>query len=225
METLGLCKPASSILLISVAGALYHFLAGSFRGIIWWSLVGLFGTGVFQALCFGGLEPIAWTLMLIPVLIVCFFLAVALFASSMRIDNIMSVPCRTCNSKPCGCKPTPRPGCVRPAPCRCSTCSANGFANATEGFANAPNRCPLGACECPRCGGSGEMCPYCPGAPQMEGFADCGCNECKCIGGSCPGCDKGGCLDCGGAGCAYCAYANTVVSGTRFDESADAYYE
>ena len=56
-------------------------------------MVGLLGTAIFQAMCFGGLEPVAWVLMLMPVLVVCFFLAVALFASRLRINNVMSVPC------------------------------------------------------------------------------------------------------------------------------------
>jgi uncharacterized membrane protein len=90
-----LCKPASAILLISVAGIIYHVLAGDLHSIVWWIIVGLCGTGVFQGLCYGGLEPIAWVLMFIPVLIVCFFLAVALFASRMRIENVMKVPCRS----------------------------------------------------------------------------------------------------------------------------------
>ena len=88
-----LCKPASTILIISVAGILYHFLTGRITVMIWWLLVGIFGAGVFQTLCNGGLEPIAWTLMLIPVLIVCFFLAVAIFSSSVRINTQRKVSC------------------------------------------------------------------------------------------------------------------------------------
>ena len=91
MDTL--CKPATAICLISVAGILYHFLTGRLSVMIWWALVGIFGTGVFQALCVGGLEPIAWTLMLIPVLVVCFFFAIALFSSSLRIDNVREQEC------------------------------------------------------------------------------------------------------------------------------------
>lgn len=88
-----LCKPSTAILLVSVAGVLYHLLVGEASTMVWWLLVGVFGTGVFQALCMGGLETVAWVLMLIPVLVVCFFLAVALFASKMRIENIRKVPC------------------------------------------------------------------------------------------------------------------------------------
>jgi hypothetical protein len=88
-----LCKPATTILLVAVAGVIYHLLAADYSGIVWWTIVGILGTGVFQSLCYGGIEPIAWLVMSIPILIVCFFLAVALFASSMRIENIRKVPC------------------------------------------------------------------------------------------------------------------------------------
>jgi len=97
-----LCQPASIILLVSVAGILYHFLTLDFLGILYWVSVGVVGTGVFQALCHVGYEPIAWILMAIPVLVVCFFLAVALFASSMRIGNIRKVPCNRCGNPGCG---------------------------------------------------------------------------------------------------------------------------
>lgn len=99
MESFGLCKASTAILLVATAGAIYHLLAGSFYTVIWWLVVGGLGTGVFQALCYGGLEPVAWVLMLIPVLIVCFFLAVALFASRMRIENIMKLPCDRCGHR------------------------------------------------------------------------------------------------------------------------------
>lgn len=91
-----LCQPSTAILLLSIAGTLYHLFTGRYHATLWWILIGIGGTATFQALCFGGLEPVAWVLMMIPVLIVCFFLAVALFASRMRIDNIMSVPCDRC---------------------------------------------------------------------------------------------------------------------------------
>jgi len=103
MDLLGfkLCQPSMTILLISAAGVIYHLLVQDNEGMLWWLLVGVFGTGVFQALCFGGLEPIAWTLMLIPVLVVCFFLAVALFASKVRIHNVQKhCPTPTCTKKP-----------------------------------------------------------------------------------------------------------------------------
>ena len=89
-----LCQPSLAILLIAVAGVLYHLVVGAGAAAMWWLAVGAVGTAVFQALCYGGLDALAWVLMLIPVLIVCFFLAVALFASSMRIQNVEKVPCR-----------------------------------------------------------------------------------------------------------------------------------
>ena len=94
MMDLGLCQPSTAILLVSAAGAIYNLLVVNMHAVMMWALIGVFGTGIFQALCFGGLEPLAWVLMLIPVLIVCFFLAVALFASRMRINNFMRLPCR-----------------------------------------------------------------------------------------------------------------------------------
>lgn len=108
MDALGLCKPATLILLIASAGAIYHLVVGQFTVVLWWLVVGILGTGLFQGLCFGNLEPIAWVIMLIPVLIVCFFLAVALFASRMRIENIMKLPCNRCGGDcpgPCRRKP------------------------------------------------------------------------------------------------------------------------
>jgi hypothetical protein len=122
-----LCKPALAILLVSIAGGIYHLIMGDFYGIIWWLMVGLLGTGVFQGLCYGNLEPVAWVLMGIPVLIVCFFLAVALFASSMRINNVRKVPCDGCNKpkEECGGCPRPakKPHCNKPRPCACNSCS------------------------------------------------------------------------------------------------------
>jgi hypothetical protein len=99
MDKLGFCQASSAILLVSVAGVIYHAAVGAYHTMLWWIVVGVFGTGVFQALCFGGLEPLAWVIMMIPVLIVCFFLAVALFASRMRIENIMAVPCGRCSQR------------------------------------------------------------------------------------------------------------------------------
>jgi len=90
-----LCKPSLIILLVATAGVLYHFGVGDFHGMIWWLTVGVAGTGVFQGLCMGGLEPVGWILMALPVLVVCFFLAVALFASSMRIDTVRCNRCET----------------------------------------------------------------------------------------------------------------------------------
>lgn len=117
---IGLCQPSTAILLVGLAGAIYHLFVGNMHAVVWWTLVGLGGTGIFQALCYGGLEPVAWVLMSIPVLIVCFFLAVALFASRMRIDNVMSVPCDRCGrpKRHCGCH-RPKPRCSRCAPSPC----------------------------------------------------------------------------------------------------------
>ena len=125
MESIGLCKPSSAILLVGIAGMLYHLVVGNIHAMIWWLVVGAIGTGVFQALCHGGLEPVAWVLMSIPVLIVCFFLAVALFASKMRIENIRKVPCDGCgrpkHEDPC---PRPKkPHCNKPRPCHCDSCN------------------------------------------------------------------------------------------------------
>lgn len=121
MDSLGLCKASSVILLVSAAGAIYHVLAGSFHAVLWWLVVGVFGTGVFQGLCYGGLEPVAWVLMLLPVLVVCFFLAVALFASRMRIENIMKLPCDRCGHRHEGScsRPPRRPYCNKPRVCGC----------------------------------------------------------------------------------------------------------
>ena len=230
----GLCQPATAILLISVAGVLYHILATNTGSVIWWLLVGIFGTGIFQALCYGGLEPVAWVLMSLPVLVVCFFLAVALFASRMRIENVMSVPCDRCQrpKRDCGCHPRPvPPPCGSPGRGHCT----EGFANTTNNipmcgcnkpncpYCNRGNQCPYGRCDCPRCGGDGAVCPYCPGAvslavapdqPVTEGFqSGCAQNACMCMGGSCYGaCQRGGALNCGGAGCPNCTYQNRVVS-------------
>jgi len=123
---LGLCQPSTAILLVGVAGTLYHMLAGDYRGMLWWVMVGVFGTGIFQALCYGGLEPVAWVLMSIPVLIVCFFLAVALFASRMRIENVREVPCDRCrkhhrHGDPCE-QPRPCNSCGDRKKKECASC-------------------------------------------------------------------------------------------------------
>lgn len=122
MDSISLCKPSIAILLVAVAGTLYHLLAGDLHAMVWWLLVGIFGTGVFQSLCYGGLEPIAWVLMAIPVLIVCFFLAVALFASRMRINNVRQVPCDRCGQPRHDQHHSCRPRCNRPRPCACDSC-------------------------------------------------------------------------------------------------------
>lgn len=122
---LKLCKPASIILLVSVAGIIYHLLAGDFMGVLYWVSVAILGTGVFQILCHVGFEPIAWIFMAIPVLLVCFFLAVALLASSMRINNVRKVPCG-CQKKECdrGCQKK-EPRCNKTRSCDCSQNDCN----------------------------------------------------------------------------------------------------
>jgi hypothetical protein len=135
----GLCQPSMAILLISIAGVIYHIAMGDFYAVTWWTVAGLAGTGVFQALCFGGLEPIAWVLMSIPLLIVCFFLAVALFASRMRINNIMSVPCDRKQPGSCGSNPAPKPRCNRTRcnacnGCGCSMCLSHGVTTENTGL-------------------------------------------------------------------------------------------
>lgn len=122
---LKLCKPASIILLVSVAGIIYHLLAGDFMGVLYWVSVAILGTGVFQILCHVGFEPIAWIFMAIPVLLVCFFLAVALLASSMRINNVRKVPCG-CQKKECdsGCQKK-EPRCNKTRSCACSQNDCN----------------------------------------------------------------------------------------------------
>jgi hypothetical protein len=82
-----LCKPANLILLISIGGTLYHLLFLDIHTAMWWVAVGILGVATFQGLCYSGVETLAWLIMLIPVLLLCFFLAVALLASSMRIRN------------------------------------------------------------------------------------------------------------------------------------------
>ncbi len=142
-----LCQPSLAILLVSIAGALYHLLAGAGGGLMWWLAVGVVGTATFQALCYGGLESVAWVLMLIPVLLVCFFLAVALFASSMRIQNVEKVPCGRCgHPKPCGCerKPTPPP---------CGSCSSD-----RDGCGDSCHK-RRERSDCQYCHGGG--CPHC----------------------------------------------------------------
>ena len=193
---MGLCQPATAILLVSVAGILYHLVTGSLGAVIWWIMVGLFGTGVFQLLCHGGLEPVAWVLMSIPVLIVCFFLAIALFAARMRIETVREVPADQCKEKK-----KDHGGCHKPAhkKPRCNRSPCNG---------------------CPSClwGGGG------PGIDDaasegVENFTNagkrtCGSQACGCIGGPCPDCGRPGqppYNDCGGSGCPYCAYAANVA--------------
>jgi hypothetical protein len=121
---IGLCQPSTAILLVSIAGVLYHLIMRDYHSILWWGAVGVFGTGIFQALCFGGLEPVAWVLMFIPVIIVCFFMAIALFASRMRIQNVMSLPCDSCGRprRQCSCNER-KPRCNKT---RCDHCNGCG---------------------------------------------------------------------------------------------------
>jgi hypothetical protein len=72
---------------------MYNLLVGEYSSVLWWILVGILGPSVFQLLCYGGLGPLAWILMMIPVFIVCFFLAFAMFASELRIQNIRTCEC------------------------------------------------------------------------------------------------------------------------------------
>jgi hypothetical protein len=91
-----LCQPSTILLVVATAGVIYHLLAGSAATAVWWLFVGVIGGAVFQGLCYGGLTPIAWILMSIPILVVCFFFAVALFTAKLRIKNIEVVPCGKC---------------------------------------------------------------------------------------------------------------------------------
>jgi hypothetical protein len=147
-----LCQPSLAILLISIAGVLYHLIVGAGRGIMWWLAVGVVGTAVFQALCFGGLEPLAWVLMMIPVLLVCFFLAVALFSSSVRIKNVEKVPCDRCG---------------RPLPCGCS--SDSGRHHHRRSCDDDNDDCP-GDNDCPFCHGGG--CRMCRGGDASSGYLE-----------------------------------------------------
>jgi hypothetical protein len=95
-----LCKPATFICLVSIAGVIYHLFAGHAMVSVWWAILGIFGVGTFQVLCMFNMEHAAWFLMVIPVMVVCFFLAIAVLASSMRIKNVEMVPCK-CRKRPC----------------------------------------------------------------------------------------------------------------------------
>jgi len=100
-----LCKPANLLLLISVAGALYHLIVFDVRTAMWWVAVGILGVATFQGLCVSGFETMSWLLMMLPVLVVCFFLAVALLASSLRINNVRREEPRCKQESPCHKKP------------------------------------------------------------------------------------------------------------------------
>jgi hypothetical protein len=239
LDVLGLCKPSGTILLVAVAGALYSLLSGRTASVAWWSLVGVLGTAVFQALCYGGLEPIAWVLMSIPVLIVCFFIAVAVFASSMRIENVEVVPCNRCHRRGCdgtgsGCG-GPRPGCC----CRqgCPSCPVCSGIPIQENFETQPIAASATMTGCPVCQGKVADCPYCAFTkdtwaaevkqqePVIEKFHGngCGCNNCGRLPfrdpttfcdmkvGARP-CDGKGSCPCGGAGTPFCDYRRQVCA-------------
>jgi hypothetical protein len=233
---LGLCQPATAIVLVAVAGTLYHMAAGHGAALLWWLMVGVLGGGVFQVLCRGGLEPVAWILMLIPVLIVCFFLAVALFAARMRIQNVREVPCDRCGrprGSGCGCVPPAKPRCNRSRCNGCPSClwggggpgiddeNAAGGKVVAEGFALSHRLFAGGE---GFVGGLGDTARAEPvyrkqGLAGVEPFTDsCPCQSCGCIGGPCPDCGRPGqsmCNQCGGSGCPYCAYAATVAAAGR----------
>ena len=76
---------------------------------LWWVAVGIIGVATFQGLCYSGVEVLAWLVMMIPVLLLCFFLAIALLASSMRIRNVRVEPQQQCQRPKCQ-----RPKCQRP---------------------------------------------------------------------------------------------------------------
>lgn len=87
------CQPTQVILLISIAGAIFHLIWRGGQGTIWWILVGILGSILFQMLCTIGMSIFAWILMAIPILLVCFFFAIALFTSSVRIQNVKIDDC------------------------------------------------------------------------------------------------------------------------------------
>ncbi len=99
-----LCKPTSTILLVSAAGSIYHLMMGEMDNMTWWLIVGALGSLVFQSLCLGGFESLAWILMLIPVMIVCFFFAVALVSSYLRINTRPKRECKRLRCKKYKCK-------------------------------------------------------------------------------------------------------------------------
>jgi hypothetical protein len=148
-----LCQPSLAILLISIAGVLYHLIVGAGRGIMWWLAVGVVGTAVFQALCFGGLEPLAWVLMMIPVLLVCFFLAVALFSSSVRIKNVEKVPCGRCG---------------QPPPCGCDGSGSSRHHRHRRSCDDDNDDCPGDDNDCPFCHSGG--CRMCGGGSNGNGY-------------------------------------------------------
>jgi hypothetical protein len=82
-----LCQPATVLMVVSVAGFIYNLLFVSLGNALWWVGTGVIGTIIFHLLCRGGLTPVAWILMLLPVVVLCFFLAVALFASRVRVRD------------------------------------------------------------------------------------------------------------------------------------------
>ena len=86
-------------------------ITGQYRVVLWWVIVGILGAGTFQGLCMTDYENVAWVLMLLPVIVVCFFLAVALLASSLRIKN------EVCEDNHGECRRKPAENsCNRPSP-------------------------------------------------------------------------------------------------------------
>ena len=127
-----LCKPANLLLLVSVAGALYHLIVFDVRTAMWWVAVGILGVTTFQGLCMSGFENMSWLLMLLPVLVVCFFLAVALLASSMRIKNVHREEPRCKEESRCHKKPrcNEERGCHKKP--RCNSCGGNGCSSCVK---------------------------------------------------------------------------------------------
>jgi hypothetical protein len=122
-----LCKPANLMLLISIGGALYHMIVLDVSTALWWVAVGIIGVATFQGLCYSGVEVLAWLVMMIPVLLLCFFLAIALLASSMRIRNVRVEPNgyrHHCQRSECQRPECQRPKCQRPK-CQRPTCDGS----------------------------------------------------------------------------------------------------
>jgi len=209
-----LCKPATAILLVSIAGCLYHLLAGQFSVVIWWLVVGVLGTGTFEVMCRGGLENLAWGLMSIPVLIVCFFLAVALFAARMRIETVKEVPCDRCGRPKhnCGCEGFKPVDGKKPA----TVLDMKGVSLQMD-LKQKEKKNKLSAGKAGKSGKTGKTIK----AMVKEGFVsyeaalsksrghDCGPQFCSCPDGetTCLTCDTGDSVTCGGSGCPYCSFA------------------
>jgi len=152
-----LCKPANLILLISIGGAVYHLITGEYTTLLWWLLVGVFGVATFQSLCIGNFENMAWFLMLIPVILVCFFMAIAILASSIRVRTV--IPCQYCKRQGCdGSCRRPRPKCNRSS-CdgTCETCMTPCHYCMKQGCDGSCRR-PRPRCNRPGCNGTCSIC-------------------------------------------------------------------